>query len=141
MPRKEVSFKTTDRTTLRGHLFTPSANTGKLLPCLVMIHGWSCVQEMELPALAEQLTSALPIAVLTYDHRGFGASDAREGDPRREIVPAEQISDLNDAVTFVCGLEGMDPERVGVWGYSYGGGHAICAGAADPRVRVVVATA
>ncbi|KAF2167913.1 hypothetical protein M409DRAFT_22059 [Zasmidium cellare ATCC 36951] len=144
MPSKPIEFKTIDRTTLRGHLYTPSSShnaTGKPLPCLVMAHGWSCVQEMELPSIAEHLTSTLPLAVLTYDHRNFGASDSRAGDPRREIVPAEQVNDLNDAVTFVGGLEGIDAERVGVWGYSYAGGHAICAGAADPRVRVVVATA
>ncbi|KAK4495729.1 hypothetical protein PRZ48_012997 [Zasmidium cellare] len=141
MPTKDVSFKTIDRTTLRGHLYTPSNAPASPLPILIMIHGWSCVQEMELPKVATHLTSTLPLAVLTYDHRGFGASDSRDGDPRREIVPAEQVSDLNDAVTFASGLEGIDPLRIGVWGYSYGGGHVISAGAADQRIRVVVSNA
>ena len=138
MPRKDIEFQTVDRVTLRGWLFTPSSYSGKL-PCLVMAHGWSCIKEMELDRVAEYFTKTLPMACLIYDHRSFGASDAKEGEPRREIIPSLQASDHTDAVTYACSLSEIDPERIGIWGYSYAGGNVIVAGGGDFRVKVVIA--
>lgn len=138
MPRKEIEFKTTDQVTLRGWLYTPNSPPAQT-PCLVMAHGWACIKEMELPKLAEHFTTHLPISVLIYDHRGFGASDTAPNCPRREIVPAEQVSDMSDAVTHAASLEAIDANRIGIWGYSFAGGHAISTGASDPRVKAVIA--
>ncbi|PPJ58573.1 hypothetical protein CBER1_06675 [Cercospora berteroae] len=159
MPRHDVEFKTMDQVTLRGWLYTPnddqksataststtlsSSETKSLLPCLIMTHGWSCVKEMDLPRFAQAFTTALPIAVLIYDHRSFGSSDTKPGCPEREIVPYEQQSDISDAVSYLqtaCSHE-IDPERIALWGYSYSGGHAITVGATDPRIKAVIACA
>ncbi|KAM3421405.1 hypothetical protein BST61_g1800 [Cercospora zeina] len=136
MPRRDIAFKTIDQVTLRGWLYTPnndhqtSSDTTStalpdrgaknLLPCLIMTHGWSCVKEMDLPRFAEAFTSALPIAVLIYDHRSFGTSDTKPGCPEREIVPWEQQSDMSDAVTYLqveCSNL-IDPESIALWGYT-----------------------
>ncbi|KAI5210088.1 DltD N-terminal domain protein [Aureobasidium subglaciale] len=140
MGRSDVEFKTVDHVTLRGWLFEPDDVKGKY-PCLVISHGFACLKEMCLDTLAERLTSALPIACLVYDHRGFGASDQKDNEPRNEIVATHQNSDLQDAITYAQSREQIDASRIGVWGYSYSGGHALWVGAIDRRVRTVIAVA
>ena len=43
-----------------------------------------------------------------------------------------------DAISFAQTLEGVEPERVGVWGSSYSGGHVLVVAAFDKRVKCVV---
>jgi len=140
MSRSDIEFRTIDHVTLKGWIFKPTDANGKL-PCLVMAHGFACLKEMHLEALAERLTSALRIACMVYDHRGFGASDQKENEPRNEIVPTYQNSDLQDAITYAQSREDIDASKIGVWGYSYGGGHALWVGAVDRRVKTVIALA
>jgi pimeloyl-ACP methyl ester carboxylesterase len=129
MNRADIKFKTIDHVTLRGWIFKPTDAKGKL-PCLVMVHGFACLKEMHLDALAERLTSTLRIACLVYDHRGFGASDQKENEPRNEIVPTYQNSDVQDAITYAQSREDVDA-----------GGHALWVGANDRRVKTVIAVA
>jgi uncharacterized protein len=58
--------------------------------------------------------------VVAYDHRNFGDSD---GEPRQELDPWVQVRDYRHAISFAQTLDGVDPDRVGVWGSSYAGGH------------------
>ena len=74
--------------------------------------------------------------VVAYDHRNFGDSD---GEPRQELDPWLQVRDYRHAITFAQTLDGVDPDRVGVWGSSYAGGHVIVVGAIDRRVGCAVA--
>ena len=104
-------------------------------PLVVLSHGWGAVKEMFLHEVAETLVGA-GVACLLYDHRCLGESD---GEPRGELDPWTQIDDARDVITHARGLPGVDPDRIGVWGSSYAGGHAIVLGAVDRRVRCVVA--
>jgi fermentation-respiration switch protein FrsA (DUF1100 family) len=130
--RKDISFKTTDGTTLRGWHYTPEAS-GRF-PTIVMAHGFSAVKEMYLDAYAETFAKA-GLASVVYDNRNFGASD---GEPRQEIDPWLQVRDYSDAITFAQGLEQTDPARIGVWGSSYSGAHVLVVAAIDRRVKCVV---
>jgi cephalosporin-C deacetylase-like acetyl esterase len=35
-------------------------------------------------------------------------------------------------------LDGIDPERIGIWGTSFAGGHVLVVAATDRRVRAIV---
>lgn len=137
MPFKDIEFKTADNVTLRGWFVTPSSSQGKL-PCLVMAHGWSALKEMDLNTFAEYFTAQLPISCLVYDNRGFGTSDQKPDQPRHEIIPQLQQSDYSDAITYAASLPEVDPERIGIWGSSYSGGHVLYVGAVDRRVKAVL---
>ncbi|ETN43928.1 uncharacterized protein HMPREF1541_11059 [Cyphellophora europaea CBS 101466] len=135
-PREDISFQTSDGLTLRGWLYKSAlAQDGAKLPCLVMSHGWSALKEMDLDAFAERFVAKLPIACLVYDNRCFGASD---GQPRHEIIPALQHADMSDAITYAQSLEGVKPEKIGIWGSSYSGAHVLHVGAVDKRVKAVL---
>jgi len=72
---------------------------------------------------------------LVFDMRNTGESD---GTPRFEIDPVAQWRDYSHAITYAQSLEGIDPERVGIWGTSYSGGEVLAVAALDRRVRCVV---
>ena len=74
--------------------------------------------------------------VLAFDHRHLGASDGAE---RGRVVAQEQHDDTRSALDWIVRQPGVDPERIGLWGSSYSGGHAVFIGAFDPRVKVIVA--
>lgn len=137
MPRRDISFQTSDNVTLRGWLYTPATGASSL-PCLVMAHGFSALKEMELEAFAEYFVSELALVCLVYDNRGFGDSDTKEGLPRQEIIPAQQMSDFSDAITFAQTLEEVNLDAIGIWGSSYSGGHVLHVGAVDRRVKAVL---
>jgi fermentation-respiration switch protein FrsA (DUF1100 family) len=82
-----------------------------------------------------QLFAEHGFVVLLHDHRGFGAS---EGTPRQDIDPWRQIADWRRAITYLESLDQVDPHRIGVWGTSYAGGHALVLGATDRRLKCVV---
>ncbi|KAF5629668.1 alpha beta hydrolase superfamily hydrolase [Fusarium sp. NRRL 25303] len=93
---------------------------------------------MDLDAFAERFTSRLKMACVVYDNRGLGDSDTGAGQPRQEIVPDLQVADISDAITFAQSRSEVDPERIGVWGSSYSGGHVLRVGAVDRRVKIVL---
>jgi len=103
-----------------------------------MLHGFSAVKEMDLDNFAEQFMTKLDICVLVYDNRGFGASDTAPDQPRLEIIPSVQISDLQDAITYAQSRSEVDPEKIGIWGTSYSGGHVLYTAAIDRRIKACI---
>jgi len=130
--RRDVSFAGEDGVTLRGWLFAPDGPGPH--PAITMAHGFAGVKEHGLERFA-QAFSAAGFVVLVHDHRGFGASD---GSPRSDIDPWVQIADWRRAISFLESQPFVDPGRIGLWGSSYAGGHAIVLGATDRRLRAVV---
>lgn len=141
MTESEISFKTSDGVILRGSFFKPEKPQSDRLPCIVMAHGWSCVKEMGLPTIATRLTTALQANCLIYDHRGFGVSKTLAGQPRQEIIPALQCSDIRDAITYAQRRDDVDKDKIGLWGYSYAAGYAMYLAAVDRRIKAVMAVA
>jgi uncharacterized protein len=118
---------------LRGWLYLPDRASGSI-PAIVMAHGFSAVKEMYLDRYAE-VFSAARVAALVFDNRNFGAS---EGEPRQEIDPWQQVRDFRHVITWISQQPGIDRTRIGVWGSSYSGGHALVLGAIDRRIKCVV---
>lgn len=117
---------------LAGWLFLPEKVTDRVA-VVVMAHGFSGLKEQHLDKFAAVFAEA-GIAALVFDNRNFGAS---EGEPRHEIDPIQQIRDYRHVITYAQSLPEIDPNRIGVWGTSYSGGHCIVLGAIDRRIRCV----
>ena len=105
------------------------------LPCVVMAHGFSLTRHDGLEAYAEKLAEA-GAAVLVFDHRYLGDSG---GMPRQRFRKADQLTDWRAAVDHARGLEGIDPSRIILWGFSFSGGHVIETAAADPGIAATIA--
>jgi hypothetical protein len=159
-PPEEIEHRKTDIMSdgvrLSAELFSLKEHAGKKLPTVVMSHGWGGVA-------ASLRTVALDFAragylVLAFDYRGWGASDGRlvattkplaskrDGKPftaevqeiREYVDPLEQTADIFNAIHWVAGDPQCDPERIGLWGSSYSGGHVVHVAAREPRVRCTV---
>ena len=57
---------------------------------------------------------------------------------RRVIDPIDQTLDIRRAFDFIEGEPNVDLDRLGYWGSSYSGAHAIWAAANEPRVACAV---
>ncbi|KQV61563.1 MULTISPECIES: alpha/beta hydrolase [unclassified Duganella] len=104
-------------------------------PIIVMAHGLGGVRQMRLDSFAERFQAA-GYACLVFDYRHFGGSD---GTPRQLLDVGKQQADWRAAVEFARGLAQVDGRRVVVWGTSFGGGHAVHAGATVEGVSAVIA--
>jgi fermentation-respiration switch protein FrsA (DUF1100 family) len=114
-----------------GQAFADS--TGRR-PCVVMAHGFSGTADCGLLPFAERFADA-GLDVLVFDYRHFGASD---GEPRQLLSIRRQHEDYAAAIAFARSLDGVDPERIVVWGSSYAGGHVVPVAVADGRVAAVI---
>lgn len=126
MPREDLTFPSGD-----GHcaawLWRPEGTAGDV-PCVVMSHGFSLTRHDGLPAYAERLATA-GLAVLAYDPRHFGDSP---GTPRGQFRIGRQQADLEAAIARARGLDGIDPDRIVLWGFSFGAAHAVEVAARRP---------
>ena len=117
---------------LGAWLFLPDAPLP--LPAITMAHGYAGSKYHGLKPFAEFFARA-GFVVLVHDHRGFGDSG---GSPRQDVNPWQQIADWRRAVSYLESLPEVDAGRIGIWGTSYAGGHALVLAATDRRLKTVV---
>jgi dipeptidyl aminopeptidase/acylaminoacyl peptidase len=119
---------------LEGDLYLPSdLKAGERRPGIVLCHGFTGLRELILGDYAKVFVDAGFVA-FTFDYRGFGGS---EGEKWR-LIPLEQIDDIRNAISFFEAQPQVDPERIGLWGTSFGGANAPYTAAVDSRVKAVV---
>ncbi len=100
---------------------------------IVLAHGYTGVKDLYLPDNARVLNEA-GYVVLTFDYKGWGSSEGT----RSRLAPYSRVADLQAAMTFLCLQDGVDEDRLGIYGTSYGGATVIWTAAVDPRVKCVV---
>jgi fermentation-respiration switch protein FrsA (DUF1100 family) len=119
---------------LAGDFFVPSGAESRKFPAILMSQGFGAVKDMSVPPMAEAFAAA-GFCCLLYDHRNFGES---AGEPRQEVDAWQQVRDMREAISFLRNRPEVDADRIGLWGTSFSGGHAIVVSAIDRRVRCVV---
>jgi pimeloyl-ACP methyl ester carboxylesterase len=111
-----------------GTLNRPAGVDGA--PVVLMLHGFGSSKD-EVGGMYARLADALAargVGSLRIDFRGFGKSD---GDTGSTTVGA-QVEDAVAAYAYLAGLDWVDPERIGVIGFSLGGGVSTVAAAEHP---------
>jgi len=129
--RKDVNFDV-NGTTVSAWLFLPE-HVSSPVPCIIMGNGLGGTKNMALDAYAARFQEA-GIAVLAFDYRYMGASG---GEPRQLIWIPFQLEDYSAAIEYARDLKEIDPARIGLWGTSLSGGHAIVTTANDSRIACV----
>jgi uncharacterized protein len=104
-------------------------------PCVVLAHGFGGTVDSGLLPYAERFAAA-GLDALAFDYRHFGTSG---GEPRQLVSAPRQLEDYAAAIAFARGLDGVDPDRIAVWGTSFSGGHVVEVAVADGRVAAAVA--
>ena len=132
-------------------------------PGVVLAHGWAGTHvsiEKYGARFAEKGFVAMVI-----DYRGWGHSEgfttlanqalqsrARNNDATRfirgehevitkrtRLIPHKQAEDVRNAISYLQGEPGVDPNQIGNWGTSFAGGNSIVVAALDARVKAIVA--
>ena len=126
----EVEFPG-ERAVLRGRLYRHDGPR----PAVVMAHGFSATAiGMVADRYAEVLHGA-GLAVLLYDHEGFGLSD---GKPRQVINRWLQCRGYQHALSYAADHPCVDRQRLALWGDSLSASIAITVAAFDVRVSALV---
>ncbi|MFJ5725931.1 alpha/beta hydrolase [Streptomyces sp. NPDC093149] len=129
-----------DNIQLHAWVFRPPTDDGPF-PAITMAHGFAGAQYQSLQGYAERFSQS-GFVVLVHDHRGFGLNRGfglSGGEPRGDIDSWQQVADWRRAISFLESLDDVDVHRIGLWGSSYAGGHAIVLAATDRRIKAVVA--
>ena len=141
---------------LAGDLYAPrDLAADETRPTIVMSHGWGGTKAL-LANVASRL-AAEGYLVLAFDYRGWGESDGklvvqvdmpdrdadgivtvRAREIRNVVDPIDQTVDIQRAFDFIEGEPNVDTTRLGYWGSSYSGAHAIWVAAHEPRAGCAV---
>ncbi len=108
---------------------------GGQLRAIVQGPGWLGLKDANLYVRYHEAFVAAGFGVLIFDYRGFGDS----GGDRGVLSPADQLTDLVNAVTYLTTRDDVDADAIGVFGTGgTGGGNAVLLAGADARVKAVV---
>lgn len=129
---EEITLTTIEGVDLHGWYLPPvvSGNSDELndlsnIKALVFLHGYPAEKSNLLPFAME----FEEYGIVLFDFRSFGKSEGS-----RTSFGAREILDLEVAIDY---LQGMGYERIGVFGFSMGGGVALRAAALDTRIKAV----
>ena len=127
MTKKNVTIHTAE-STIEGFLSIPKSND--LLPAIIFANGYCAYHEMY-DHMADAFNKA-GFVTLQYEPRGSAGS--RHG---FQLCGTEWLDDITAAISYVCGLEEVDSDRVGLAGVSMGGAMTVIQAARDKRIKAV----
>lgn len=107
---------------------------GNSYPVIIIDGTITTVKEQMATIYAKELVQKGFIA-LTFDHRGFGAS---EGEPRFYEDYRMKIEDLYNIVTHLIEKEKILPNKIGLLGIGAGGVYSCVEASYDKRIKCVV---
>jgi acetyl esterase/lipase len=132
---EKITFPTGGGLRCAADLYLPDLKKrSEKRPALVIGHGFSIVRSM-LKEQAQMFCDA-GYVVLAIDYRSFGESP---GEPRGQLFPLQEAEDFRNGITYIQAHANVDPERVGIWGTSFGGAMVTYVAAIDRRVKATVA--
>jgi len=146
-----------------GKIFHPKGfDATKKTPAIVLGQGWAG-SHVSIEKYAAAFAKHGLIA-MTIDYRGWGNSEGNvrlispvnlgggmeKDEARHSIIQnatvwvkrtkldaRDQQDDYRNAISFIQGEAGVDPDRIGVWGSSYAGGNSLAVAGQDARVKAI----
>jgi len=140
---------------LAAEIHQPKSAAGQARPTIVLCHGWGG----EMAGLRREAAAfaSAGYTAITFDYRGWGESGGRlvlsksqaprrDGRPfsadvveLREVVhPWEHVQDIVSVLAWAVAQPEVNAAKLGLWGTSYGGGHALFVTAYDARIKATV---
>ncbi len=126
---RAVTFKAADGTLIHGQLFQRNGAHGQ--PGVIFVHGgpprqmllgWHYMDYYSNSYAVNQYLAAQGFTVLSVNYRlGIGYGHAFHHPPHWGPTGASEYQDAVAGAQFLQHAQGVDPERIGIWGGSYGG--------------------
>jgi len=144
-----VSFQTQFGTRIPAVLYLPETSTGRI-PAFVVVNGHGGDKHSWYSYYTGILYARAGAAVLTYDPAGEAERHAQrksgtrshdriKGDPLlARHLAGLMITDIMQAVSYLCSRPEVDATRIGAGGYSMGSFILALTGAVEPRLKACV---
>lgn len=121
-PMEPIQFTARDGLTIHGYLTRPAGSGDKNLPLIINPHGgpygirdyWGYNKEV-------QFLASRGYAILQINYRGSGGYGKKFLDAGKREWGGKMQDDLTDAVQWAIAQGIADPERIAIYGASYGG--------------------
>jgi dipeptidyl aminopeptidase/acylaminoacyl peptidase len=129
-----ISYISRDGLEIHGYLTVPKGLKPENLPLLLVVHGGPWARDDWGYDPEVQFLANRGYAVLQVNYRGstgYGKKFLHAGDKE---WGGRMLDDLVDGVTWAVGKGIADPERLGIYGGSYGGYATLSALAFEPKV-------
>lgn len=127
---KSVSFKSSDGWTIHGQLFEKDGGAA-LKPGVIFVHGgpprqmllgWHYMDYYSNAYAVNQYLASHGFAVLSVNYRlGIGYGHAFHHPEHAGPTGAAEYRDVLAGAKFLQKAKGVDAQRIGIWGGSYGG--------------------
>jgi hypothetical protein len=122
---------------LAGILHSPAdMKPGERRPAFMVLHGFGSNKESSVSRTAAELFASLGYVALRFDMRGCGESEGARG----RVICLEQVEDTRHALEFLQTRPEVMPDRIAVYGQSFGAAVAVYAAGVEPRIAACVAT-
>ncbi|MFG2695232.1 CocE/NonD family hydrolase [Kitasatospora sp. NPDC048407] len=132
---EEVSITMADGTVLDAALSMPrDLAPGQACPAVVLPAPLISIGHRAYLGMLRRWTLG-GYAVLAYSQRGLAGSGGEI-----HVAGPQDVADAGAVVDWLVGQDGVDPDRVGFFGSSYGAGTSLLAAAKDSRIKAVAGT-
>jgi dipeptidyl-peptidase 4 len=125
LPTEIVNFKTSDGTLLYARLIKPANfRAGEKYPAVVMIYGGPGAQSVNNAwsgATWDQVLAARGFVIWQVDNRGSAGRGHAFETPIYHRMGKVELADQLEGIQHLISLGFVDPKRVGMYGWSYGG--------------------
>ncbi len=123
---KEISWKAKDGLEITGLLMLPlDYQAGKKYPCIVQVHGGPESADLDGWATSyvrwSELLAARGYVVFSPNYRGSTGRGVAYTKADHKDLGGKEFDDVIDGIDFLVQQGYVDPERVGIGGFSYGG--------------------
>jgi pimeloyl-ACP methyl ester carboxylesterase len=116
---EQLTFVNSRGLRLQGLLTMPES--GHCLPLVISCHGFSSSKNSRTNTLLAPSLKEAGIACLRFDFTGHGDSEGDIG----EITISRGVEDLKSVMSSVLTMTSIDPDRIGLFGSSFGGNVAL----------------
>ena len=122
---------------LSGVMHTPNDMApGDKRAAFLILHGFGTSKDGSTPEIMANMFCDWGYIALRFDFRSCGDSEGERG----LIRCLDQVEDTKNALTWIASHDGVDPNRIGVIGHSFGAAVAAYAGGVDERIAAVISS-
>ncbi|MBT8368439.1 MAG: S9 family peptidase [Deltaproteobacteria bacterium] len=118
---KPISFKSRDGLTIHGYLTLPKGTSGNGLPMVLLVHGGPWFRDYWGYRSTVQLLANRGYAVLQVNYRGSSGYGRAFLEASRGEFAGKMHTDLIDGVDWAVAKGIADPQKIAIFGFSYGG--------------------
>jgi dipeptidyl aminopeptidase/acylaminoacyl peptidase len=137
---KRISWRS-DHLTIEGMLYLPPETTTHKVPLVVEVHGGPLGAYLDSYSIFTDFLLGHGWAVLRTNPRGSTGRGAEFAAANRNDLGGGDFRDIMAGVDFVLRTEPIDPEKLALTGYSYGGEMAGFAEIKTTRFKAIVSMA